>query len=420
MAWQSKKTRWFVIAICLVGSGVFAFMHVYRVQASRLPVQEKPWPVSVLTLSSPSSHVPHLFLYGRVDHSELTQLSAAVSSTVSRVVVKEGDEVEAGQLLIELNSKSYVLARNIHESDLDHVQSELQSEQVNLDRLQKNRHHQKKLLDLAQASLNRYHSLSEQNYVSGEELNAKQREFNLRSMQYHNSLDDIKLSHQQMVRLKVRAKKLSYLIEKDQINLDHCHLKSPVAGQVTKLSVAMGERVLPGDFMVEVIPLQQKEVHALIPLSQVPVIQHSLDVGQAVTAKWQYNDKTIILDLIRLTPYVKDAQAGQEAIFQAFSEDSSLVMGVHAPVTVNLPAVNSSYVVPEAALYHDRQVYVVDNHRLRAVHVKVLGSIYNKRQRDYIIQSEGLSAGQQLITIQLPQAINGLLVSIKTKGTLNG
>ena len=417
VAWKSKTTHWVLIAICGVTVIVFSLMHVFRVNATRLPPSEKQWPVSVITLPEPGSHAPHLFLYGRVDHSDLTQLSAGVSSTVSRVLVKEGDQVKSGQLLIQLSSRKFELTLRLHQSDLAHVQSELESEVAHLKQLEDNRDHQKQLLDLAQVSLDRYNSLHQKNYVSKEELSAKQREFNLRSMAYRNSLEDVRLSQHEQALLKLRSEKLMVQIQKDQLDIDHCRIQSPVAGQVTKIAVAKGERAISGSFVIEIMPSQKKEVHALIPLSYVPIIQNNLDLNMPITAQWQLNGSTIVLDLMRLTPYVKEAQAGQEGIFVAPLDDASLVMGVHAPVTVDLPAVDSSYVIPEAALYHDSQVYVVDNNRLRAVHVNVLGSIYNDRKRDYVIRSGGLTTGQQIITTQLPQAVNGLLVTITSQGS---
>ena len=417
VAWKSKTTRWVLIAICGVTVIVFSLMHVFRVNATRLPPSEKQWPVSVITLPEPGSHTPHLFLYGRVDHSDLTQLSAGVSSTVSRVLVKEGDQIKSGQLLIELSSREYQLALRLHESDLAHLQSELESEVAHLKRLENNRDHQKQLLDLAQASLDRYNSLNQKNYVSAEELSAKQREFNLRSMAYHNSLEDVRLSQHEQDRLKLRAEKLMVQIQKDQINVDHCYIQSPVLGQVTKIAVAKGERAISGNFVIEIMPSEKKEVHALIPLAYAPIIQNNLDLNLPITAQWPLNGSTIVLDLIRLTPYVKEAQAGQEGIFVAPLDDASLVMGVHAPVTVDLPAVDSSYVIPESALYHDSQVYVVDKNRLHAVHVNVLGSIYNDRKRNYVIKSDDLTTGQHILTVQLPQAVNGLLVSITPQGS---
>ena len=200
------------------------------------------------------------------------------------------------------------------------------------------------------------------------------------------------------------------------IDIDHCSIQSPVSGQVTKVAVAQGERAVLGEFLIEVMPSQKKEVHALIPLAYVPIIQKNLDLNMPITAQWQLNGSTVFLDLIRLTPYVKEAQAGQEGIFVASLNDASLVMGVHAPVTVDLPAVESSYVIPESSLYHDSQVYVVDNNRLRAIHVDVLGTIYSDRKRDYVIRSDDLMSGLQLLTVQLPQAVNGLLVSITPQG----
>ena len=416
------KKPWVLPAIILIiGCLVFIAMHVYRVQASRSPFQEKQWPVHAITLPQASSHVPHLFLYGKVDHSSLVQLSSAVSTSVQEVLIKEGDQVTSGQLLIQLDDHEFQLTKKIHQADLTHVKSELASEQLNLDRLQHNIKHQKQLLDLVQASLKRYQSLTGQAYVSQEELNAKQREFNLRSIQYKDSLHEIDQSHQQLLRLSSRIEKVQHQVDQDDINIESCSVISPVSGQVTQLPTVVGEEVLSGHLLTEVMPTLDKEVHVTIPSIKIPIITQAKNNGDTITAEWRTQTNNASLSLIRLTPYVAPGQAGQEAIFSVNSDDAAdFIMGTHAAVVINLPAVDNSFIVPESALYHQQQVYMIDNSRLRAVNVVVKGSIYQGGQRDYVVQSEELGSDQSILVSQIPQAVTGLKVSvIETSQGLN-
>jgi len=415
-----KSFHWgIVILVC--GLSILTLMHVFRHEPARLPQKEKQWPVHAMTLPKPSSHTPHLFLYGKVDHSSLVQLSSAVSTSVQDVLVKEGDRVTSGQLLIQLDDHEFQLTKKIHQADLTHVKSELTSEQLNLDRLQHNIKHQKQLLDLVQASLERYQSLTGKKYVSQEELNVKQREFNLRSIQYKDSLHEIDQSHQQLVRLSSRIEKIQHQVDQDNINIDSCSIVTPVSGQITQLPTVVGEEVLSGHLLTEVMPTLNKEVHVIIPSIKVPLITKAINKGDRITAEWRSQSDVASLSLVRLTPYVAPGQAGQEAIFSVDPEDAAdFVMGTHAAVVINLPTVDNSFIVPESALYHQQQIYKIDDNRLRAVNVVVMGSIYQNKQRDYVIQTEELSPNQSILVSQIPQAVTGLKVSVKkTRQRLN-
>lgn len=81
-------------------------------------------------------------------------------------------------------------------------------------------------------------------------------------------------------------------------------------------------------------------------------------------------------------------------------------------MVINLPAIDNSFTVPESALYHQQQVYMIDNKRLCAVNVVVKGSVYQDEQRDYVVQSEELGSNQSILVSQIPQAVAGLKVSV--------
>ena len=63
------------------------------------------------------------------------------------------------------------------------------------------------------------------------------------------------------------------------------------------------------------------------------------------------------------------------------------------------------------SIYENNRVYRVEKDRLKAVQVEQIGDYVNE-EGDYqiLVRSTDISAGDKLITTQLPRAITGLLV----------
>jgi hypothetical protein len=69
-------------------------------------------------------------------------------------------------------------------------------------------------------------------------------------------------------------------------------------------------------------------------------------------------------------------------------------------------------VIPREAFYSGNRVFVMDaEQRMRSVDVTLLGSTQNNAgESRLIVQSNKLKAGDALVTTQLPNAIDGLLL----------
>ena len=81
-----------------------------------LVTQEKVWPVSVIDVR-PSSRRPELTLFGRVESPRSANLTAALTADVVDVMVREGESVEKGQLLVKLDDRDSVLLLRQREAE---------------------------------------------------------------------------------------------------------------------------------------------------------------------------------------------------------------------------------------------------------------------------------------------------------------
>ena len=110
--------------------------------------------------------------------------------------------------------------------------------------------------------------------------------------------------------------------------------------------------------------------------------------------------------------------ANQSAIHAIFTPDTPLSSPVGSWINIHVkqPAVLGSYIVPRQAIYHNNQVYRIDDQKLKAVSVTIHGHLaYDNSQ--VIISSPALNNDDTILTTPLPNATTGLYVSLAKDST---
>ncbi len=162
------------------------------------------------------------------------QISARISAEILAIHVKEGDNVEKGQLLVELDSKVYEALKEKAESSVMYAQATLK----------------KALADYA-----RIKGLFEQNLVSQAELDAKEA--------------DRLLAESQLQQAQASLREA-------QDNLNKTRLMAPISGVVTKLNKEEGEIAVGSQFQADPImtisDLSRMEVLAEIDENDIVLI----------------------------------------------------------------------------------------------------------------------------------------------------
>jgi multidrug efflux pump subunit AcrA (membrane-fusion protein) len=138
----------------LIGVAVFVVLKVTHPQPTPTEVQERVWQVEVQAVE-PTTLSSTLTLYGQVETPSLLSAAAPGDAVVEQVYVKEGQLVQTGQLLIELDDRDFLPQLDQASAEVAELEAELLSErnrhQSNLDSLQ----HEQALLALTRAEVNR-------------------------------------------------------------------------------------------------------------------------------------------------------------------------------------------------------------------------------------------------------------------------
>jgi multidrug efflux pump subunit AcrA (membrane-fusion protein) len=178
--------------------------------------------------------------------------------------------------------------------------------------------------------------------------------------------------------------------------------------------VSPGKRVRTGDALVEIYDTASLLVRALVPSRYLPAMRRAADVGQPLRAEGRAEGLAVSARLLQLAGVVEGGTGGVEGLFRIEEGGEFLQQGRFVHLDLALPPEPGLISVPHEAIYGTDRVYRVDEQsRLRAVQIVRLGEV---REPDggsrVLITSEALAPGDTLVTTQLPNAIDGLLVRL--------
>ncbi len=226
---MSKKMKWIIGIVVLIVIVVMVVFNLRKTQGKTIDVTTTQVKQGELTRTVSGSG----YIQPEVD----VQISARISAEIIDILVEEGDRVEKGQLLVELDSQRY-------KALLERAESGVMSARASLVK--------------ATADFSRVKNLFEQNLTSQADLDAAEAERLLAESQLRQAEASLREA---------------------QDNLNKTRLMAPISGVVTKLNKEEGEIAVGSDFQADPImtvsDLSRMEVLAEIDENDVVLV--SLD-----------------------------------------------------------------------------------------------------------------------------------------------
>lgn len=398
-----------VVALAIV---IFSTLINTRPQA---PTQDRP-SQAVLVDSQQIEFAdlsPTLTLYGRLEAPQMANLRAAVDADVLEVHVFDGQQVEQGDVLIELDPQEAQLALDQAAAELALIDAQIAAEQSQLKRNEALLSTQQQLVDLAKAAVSRAEKLQQSQLSSQallDESISLQQQQNLTLKQRQFDIQDHPI---RIAELNARRQQAQAQLNRAQLDLSRTVITAPFSGRISSRQIARGDRVQIGDALMTLYDMQQLELRASISQRYLVDIYPVLE-KQSLNATAQIAGQQYQFELQRLAGEVNVNVAGRDGLFRLKGEPGPLAVGEFVSVQLTLPPRGNSVAIPYSALYGLDRVYRVRDNRLEAVQVSKIGDYSDQDGKSrLLIQSQDLQQGDVIITTQLPNAINGLAVSVK-------
>ena len=399
-----------IIGIALA---VAAVLVVTKPDAKPVEVKEKAWLVDV-ELVRPQALSPGLTLYGQVESLWSSPLTAGVAADVLEVMVIEGDHFERGDLLLRLDERDARLRLLQREAELNEVEARIQSELTRHATHVEALPREKRLLSLTRNEVNRLQGLvskqvSAQSPLDTARLAAERQAISLAARE-----QSIAEHKPRMAELEAGLAKAEALRDQAALELERCTVYAPFNGRVARLIVSRGRRVRVGDSLVEVYDTDALVVRAQLPNRALPTVRAALAGGKRLNVSGRIDGQPVMARLRSLAGEVSKGSGGVEGLFEIEGDSDILQQGRFVRLELTLPEVPGLVALPHEAIYGTDRIYRMDDeNRMRSVRVERVGEARDGGGNSRVlVRSLELVTGTRVITTQLPNAIDGLLVRI--------
>src|SRR5881296_4092979 len=238
----------------LLGSGIGVLV-VVLIMVSASAKREKGIEVRFETVGR-RDLVAAVTASGKIQPKKKVDISADITGRVTRIAVREGDYVQKGQFLLQIDP-------TIYQANLQRAQAAMSSAEAGAVQARASR-------DQAQRALQRTKELREQNpnLISQEQLEQAQTAFDIAEA-------NLTAAQHQVDQARAAVRSASD-------NLRKTTLLAPMNGRVTRLPVEEGEVAVPGTF--------SKDVGLLLTVSDLSVIQAKVRVDETDVVRVHLGD----------------------------------------------------------------------------------------------------------------------------------
>lgn len=316
---------------------------------------------------------------GKIEPVDNFQASAVAPAVVKKVLVKEGDRVKAGQLLVQLDdadaraqsARALAQLRGA-EAEMASVrkggsQEEVLANEANLTKARAER-------DSAQRNLTALRRLEQTGSASAGEVQEAQNRLQ-RAQAELNMLEQRKsgrYSDPEVARVRASADEARAAYAAAQELIKNTNIAAPRAGTVYSLPVKQGQFVNPGDLIVQVAQLDRMQVRAFIDEPEIG----KLAPGQKVAITWDaVPGRTWEGTVARVPTSVttRGTRSVGEVVCAVANKDLKLLPNVNVNVLITTDRRDGVLSVSREAVIQDegkRYVYTVGEGRLHRKEVE--------------------------------------------------
>jgi HlyD family secretion protein len=340
---------------------------------------------------------PSLFGIGVVESRRSILVGPTAAGRVARVLVEQGERVEAGELLAEMDPIDLQERLTASRHALSRARSAVSSSQAQAREAESR-------FATADASARRYVSLRERGFVSAEAERAKGHESRAAEAALQASRANIDAARADGERLSAEVRAL-------EKQLGNTRLIAPVAGLIVTRELEPGSTAVAGQAVLRMAEADSFWLKVRIDQGR----SAGLAVGQPAAIVLRSRPGESFAGKVARIEQLSDAVTEERIAMVAFDAlPAGLTLNEMAEVTVQLPARAGVLTVPPAALVRQdgkAGVFVASDGRAQFRPVKV-----GARTETGVEVLDGLGGGESVITRRVKPIVAGDRVRVTDSG----
>lgn len=384
MTTRSRKTsRLFliIIAVLLISAGWFSSQYFNAAKPEAAHQGKRPGkrfnsnsitPVYAGTASKADVSV-YLEALGTVEANASVTVTSRITGEMNKVFFTEGQYVKAGDLLAQIDDRSY-------QATLAEYKGELAQN--------------KALLQSAQATLERYRKLAKQNSISAQDVQDQA----------------AKVGQYQGIIATDKAK-----ISSANLDIEYAKIRAPISGYTGLLNVDQGNLITNNTTsIVTITQVNPITVTFSIPQVHLQKVLQGLRSKKhfAVTVFNQTGQKKLAEGTLENISNSIDSDTGTIKLKAIFTnDDETLYPNQFVNVRMKIEQLSQVVIIPKAALQLNDNgdfVFVIDDNKVHKQSVTA-GPVDGE---DNIVALTGVKVGDQLVTTGIDNLVNGSKVSV--------
>lgn len=385
-----KKLAWGCVVVLVVT--MIAYSVFFSSKGKAIKVDSQRIAISMVTKGIYEDFIP---IRARVIPAKTVYLDAVEGGRVERILVEDGTELKAGELIVELSNSSLQLSVLGNETRVAEQLNNMRSIELNLE--QNRLLHKRNLVDinyqikLLTRQLSREQELLKTGAVSQSVFADTADTLNWYKdrlvLTLESQASDKTLQGSQLIFLKETAKRLESNLEISRQNLTNMNVRAPVDGKLSGFDFEVGQSIDKGERLGQIDTPNDFKLSAMIDEFYLGRV----DIGQRVTFD-EYQ-----LSVTKIYPQVTNGQFEVDLQFSN-EQPEGIRRGQTVQTKLTLGDASEALLIPNGAFYQDtggNWIFVVTANGSEAIRRPVrLG----RRNSRFIEVLDGLDVGERVVT----------------------
>ncbi len=386
------KSKWLVIIAIVISLIIAVYFIADKSSGNSLSVEQNRIAISTVTSGVFEDFIP---LRGRVTPAKTVFLDAVEGGRIERILVEDGTNLNADDLIVELSNTSLQLSVLGNETRVAEQLNNMRSIELSLE--QNKLQHKSNVVDIEHQIklLTRQVARQDALVKSGAVSQSLADDTSDTLTWYKNRLQltkesqasDARMQGEQLSYLKATGTRLENNLAISRQNLEKLNVQAPVAGKLSGFNVEVGQSIARGERLGQIDTPDDFKLTAFIDEFYLGRV----DIGQRA----RYNDYQL-----RIAKIYPQVQNGQFEVDFAFikQQPSGIRRGQTIQIKLTLGDASEALLIPNGAFFQDTGgswIFVVTENGTEAVKRTVrLG----RRNSRFIEVVEGLEVGEQVVT----------------------
>ncbi len=265
-----------------------------------------------------------------------------VSGKIKSLNVEEGQHVQKGDLLVELDDREYTL--NLQSADAARLKSlsELLLESQFSEQTDVEQTVDKEKFDIAEKEYENKRQLFRQGQITEVEFEEASRLYELFLIESGEKKDEIVAAAKGLTQDEIDVKKA-------RLNLEKTNIRAPFSGIITDVKISLEQHVSGASELFTLVNIDTIQVHAKVLESEIGKMRVGREVELTFSA---YPSRIFKGEVKAISPVVNPEDKTCKVFIDAPNPDEDIKPGMHAEVEIVADIYEKRLLVPQEAILH--------------------------------------------------------------------